>query len=134
MIKTRFVFLLCLGVALVCCCLAQQAYSQARPQDTYTFKGGPLGAVKLDHKAHVDRGAKCETCHHASKLEKPMSAAQQTCGTCHTTPVKPPMKTNKMAAFHNVQGTAGTCVDCHKAEAAKGKKSPVKCVDCHKRA
>lgn len=43
------------------------------------------------------------------------------------------MKTKLQAAFHNPTATAGLCIDCHKAEDAKGKKAPVKCADCHKK-
>jgi len=114
--------------------LALHVAGQTKPQDTYILKGGPLGGVKLEHKLHAEvRGIKCETCHHASKPQKPLAAPQQACGTCHTMPATPPMKTNRMMAFHNPTATAGTCIDCHKAENAKGKGLPVKCVDCHKK-
>ena len=43
------------------------------------------------------------------------------------------MKTKLQAAFHNPTAQAGLCIDCHKAENAKGKKAPVKCADCHKK-
>jgi hypothetical protein len=45
----------------------------------------------------------------------------------------PPMKTKLQAAFHNPTATAGTCIDCHKAETAKGKVTPLKCLGCHKK-
>ncbi|HEX9760088.1 MAG TPA: cytochrome c3 family protein [Candidatus Acidoferrales bacterium] len=110
------------------------SFGQAKAKDTIVMKGGPLGSVTFEHKAHEGYSAnKCETCHHASKPEKAGAAPQQACSTCHVTPQKPPMKTNKMAAFHNMAGSTGTCVDCHKTENAKGKKAPMKCVDCHKK-
>ncbi len=93
-----------------------------------------MGAVKFMHTAHSkDRQIKCETCHHSSKPEKPAKAAQQACRDCHTKVVAAPMKTKLQAAFHNPTATAGTCIDCHKAENAKGKKAPTKCADCHKK-
>ena len=114
--------------------LAVHVAGQTRPKDTYVLKGGPLGGVKLEHKVHAEgRGIKCETCHHPSKPQKPLVAPQQSCGTCHTMPATPPMKTNLMLAFHNPTAMVGTCIDCHKTENAKGKGSPVKCVDCHKK-
>jgi hypothetical protein len=47
-----------------------------------------------------------------------------------------PMKTNAAGAFHKgPTAAAGVCIDCHKAENAKGAKAPVapKCMDCHKK-
>lgn len=38
------------------------------------------------------------------------------------------------AAFHDVKGESGTCIDCHKKENASGKKAPLKCQECHKKA
>lgn len=111
------------------------SFGQAKPKDTIILKGGPLGSVKFEHKLHSETYAanKCETCHHPAKPEKAAAAPQQACTSCHVTPQKAPMKTNKMAAYHNMAANTGTCIDCHKAENAKGKKAPAKCVDCHKR-
>jgi hypothetical protein len=112
-------------------------YGQAKtPKDVTVLKGSPLGGVKLDHKKHseVYTAKKCETCHHASKPEKANTSPQQSCQECHTKTVAAPMKTNTAAAFHKTaMATGGTCIDCHKAENAKGKAAPVKCVDCHKK-
>ncbi len=116
---------------------AQEVRGQApsKPNDTIILKGAPMGGVKFEHKLHSETYAekKCETCHHASKPEKPLSAPQQACTSCHTTPAKPPMKTNRQGAFHNPTAQAGTCMACHKTENAKGKKAPAKCLDCHKK-
>lgn len=38
------------------------------------------------------------------------------------------------AAFHDVKGESGTCIDCHKKENASGKEAPLKCQECHKKA
>jgi hypothetical protein len=104
------------------------------PKDVALLKGGALGAVKFQHKLHVERaGKKCETCHHASRPEKPGTAAQQSCLDCHTRPPAPGMKTGLPAAFHNAAAQAGTCIDCHKRENAQGKMAPTKCLDCHKK-
>jgi hypothetical protein len=117
---------------------AIQAYGQAKPkQDPIILKGSPLGGVKLEHQKHVEYAAsKCETCHHASKPEKANTTPQQSCQSCHLKVAAAPMKTNAAAAFHGgPMAQKGVCVDCHKAENAKGKKAPVapKCVDCHKK-
>lgn len=109
------------------------AEKKAMP-DVVTLKA-PNGDVKFSHTAHAkERAIKCETCHHPSKPEKPLKAAQERCSDCHTRTVTPPMKTKLQAAFHNPTATAGTCIDCHKAENAKGKKAPTKCQECHKKA
>lgn len=103
-------------------------------KDVVVLKGSPLGGVRFAHKLHTDRaGNKCETCHHSSKPEKPATAPQQACSDCHTKVAVSPMKTKYQAAFHNPMAQSGTCVDCHKAQSAKGKKAPVKCAECHKK-
>ena len=104
------------------------------PKDIIILKGAPLGGVKFLHTAHSkERKIKCDTCHHPSKTEKPSTAAQQACTDCHTPVAKAPMKTKLQAAFHNPTATAGICIDCHKAENAKGKNAPTKCMQCHKK-
>ncbi len=110
------------------------AAENAVPKDVFILKGSPMGAVKFEHKLHSQtRKIKCETCHHASKPEKPSKTAQEACTDCHTKVAAPPMKTKLQAAFHNPSATAGTCITCHKAEVAKGKAAPVKCMNCHKK-
>ena len=102
--------------------------------DTVVLKGAPMGGVKFDHKAHaVTQKIKCDTCHHASKTEKPLASPHQACTDCHTKTAEAPMKTKLQAAFHNPTAQAGLCIDCHKAEDAKGKHAPAKCADCHKK-
>ena len=106
----------------------------AAPKDLAILRGATIGAVKFEHKLHAERaGNKCETCHHASRPEKPSKAAQQSCLDCHTKALQPGMKTGLPAAFHNAVAKAGTCIDCHKTENSQGKKSPTKCLDCHKK-
>ncbi len=114
--------------------IAAAADDQKQPKDSYILTAPP-GGVKFNHKLHSTErtGSKCETCHHASKPEKPLKAAQEACSDCHTKTATPPMKTKLQAAFHNPTATAGTCINCHKAENAKGKKAPVKCMECHKK-
>ncbi|HYN15244.1 MAG TPA: cytochrome c3 family protein [Terriglobales bacterium] len=110
--------------------------AEKKAPETVVLKGAPMGGVKFPHKAHaVDQKIKCDTCHHASKSEKPLTSAQQACTDCHTKTATPPMKTKLQAAFHNPTAQAGLCIDCHKAEIAKGKKAPApgKCADCHKK-
>jgi hypothetical protein len=104
------------------------------PKDVLILKGSPMGGVKFEHKLHSQvRNIQCDTCHHASKPEKPASAPQQACSACHTTLAVPPMKTKLQAAFHSPTATSGTCIDCHKTQNASGKAAPVKCLDCHKK-
>ena len=102
-------------------------------KDVIVLTGSPLGGVRLQHKLHATRaGNDCATCHHPSRPEKPASAPQQACSNCHMAKAAAPMKTIYQGAFHNPVAQAGTCIDCHKAENAKGKKAPVNCMDCHK--
>jgi len=114
---------------------AQPLFSQAKqPKDSYILKGAPMGGVKFDHKAHsAVLKITCETCHHPSKPQKALAAPQQSCSDCHTKPATPPMKTPFNLAFHAVTGQTGLCIDCHKKEAAAGKKPPTKCMECHKK-
>jgi hypothetical protein len=123
-----------IGCLVVTGSLSTSAYAQVQPKDSYILKGSPLGGVKFEHKLHQERvGTKCDTCHHASKPEKAAKAAQESCLNCHTKPPQAGMKTGLQAAFHNPTAQAGTCIDCHKAENAKGKKAPVTCMNCHKK-
>lgn len=107
---------------------ASQAKKANPPSRPILLSGNPMGAVKFDHAKHP---VGCETCHHPSRPEKPASAAQQACTTCHTKPPQPGMKTAKQAAFHNASATAGTCIDCHKKS---GGAAPTKCTQCHSKA
>jgi len=84
-----------------------------------------MGVVTFDHAKHK---LDCVTCHHASRPEKPASAAEQACRACHTKPPQPGMKTVRQAAFHNPSATAGTCIDCHKKS---GGNAPTTCKQCH---
>ncbi len=106
------------------------AFAQAKKAPETVVLKAPNGDVTFNHKAHVTAAKKCDTCHHASKPEKPATAPQQNCADCHTKTATPPMKTKLQAAFHNPTATAGTCIDCHKT----GGKGPQKCADCHKKA
>ena len=99
------------------------------------LSGAPLGSVTLSHQAHTKTyGAKCGSCHHASKPEKALKADHEKCSDCHTKVATPPMKTKTQAAFHDPMAKKGVCVDCHVQAAAKGStKVPAKCADCHKK-
>jgi len=108
--------------------------AQGQAPGVVILKGNPMGGVKFDHAAHAKlSGDKCETCHHASKPEKPAKAAQEKCQSCHTKTATAPMKTYAKIAFHDSAAKAGTCINCHAKEVAAGKKAPLKCVECHKK-
>lgn len=107
--------------------------AKAAPKDVVLLKAS-LGTVHFQHKVHSEtRKIACETCHHANRPEKLGTAPQEACSTCHTPTATPPMKTKLQAAFHNPTASAGTCIDCHKAQNAKGKAAPIKCLECHKK-
>jgi predicted CXXCH cytochrome family protein len=75
----------------------------AEPPASITLNAKP-GNVTFPHKAHIDRGLKCEG--------------------CHGTPAG-----GKIEGFGKDKAH-GLCVECHKKEA----KGPTKCADCHKKA
>jgi Zn finger protein HypA/HybF involved in hydrogenase expression len=107
---------------------------QPKAPDSVVLTGSPLGGVKFAHKVHAqDRKIDCKTCHHASRPEKPLKSEYQKCTDCHTKSAAAPMKTPTRGAFHDAMAKKGTCVDCHVAGNAKGKKAPLKCPDCHKK-
>ncbi len=140
MIRHIRVLILAAAVGLALTIATQHATALAqgaavKAPDTVILKGAPAGGVKFDHKKHAGTDtSKCQTCHHASKAEKPSKTEQQKCTDCHTKAVTAPMKTKTRDAFHDPLAKKGTCVDCHQAEAAKGnKKIPAKCPDCHKK-
>jgi hypothetical protein len=109
------------------------AYAQAKAPGVVILKA-PNGGVKFDHATHSKRqGVTCATCHHPSKPQKPMKAAQENCGDCHTSVAAAPMKTKLQAAFHDPMAKKGICIDCHVKENAAGKKAPTKCTECHKK-
>ena len=127
--KFARIFVIVLGLMLI---LAVVAYAAETAPGTVVLKGAPMGGVKFDHKAHSGMG-KCDVCHHASKPEKALKSEHENCQDCHTTPAPAGMTTKPQAAFHNPTATAGTCIDCHKTENAKGKAAPTKCTECHKK-
>ncbi len=109
------------------------AYAQAKAPGVVVLPA-PNGGVKFDHAAHQKvQGATCTTCHHASKPQKPMKAAQENCGDCHKSKAEPPVTTKLQAAFHNPMAKQGICIDCHVKQNAAGKKAPVTCTGCHKK-
>ncbi|GIU73179.1 MAG: hypothetical protein KatS3mg004_0266 [Bryobacteraceae bacterium] len=121
---------------LCCAALAAQAPKTPAPSapETITLRDAALGAVTFNHKLHDQRtGGKCQTCHHASKPEKPETRPNQPCRDCHTKPPSAGMKTSRQAAFHNPTAQSGVCIDCHKKQAAAAGKAPLKCAECHRK-
>lgn len=86
----------------------------AAGKDTYEFKGGAVGKVTFDHKAHQGYGISCQKCHHKDEAGK-----EQGCTGCHNKDAKVKPKD----AYHN------SCKKCHE----ESKKGPTKCGDCHKK-
>jgi hypothetical protein len=132
-VKVKHLLAVLLGLFIVIM-IAGIAVAQSVPQGPIVLKGAPMGAVKFDHPAHVKVGGKCDTCHHASKPEKPLKSAQEACTDCHTKPATPPVTTNLQGAFHNTSASSGLCIDCHKKQNTAGKATPVKCAECHQKA
>jgi hypothetical protein len=109
------------------------APAQEKGPATVVLKGYRLGGVKFDHARHSAGGATCESCHHASKPEKPSKGPHDKCQGCHTSTVEAPMKTVAQHAFHAASAKGGLCIDCHAKQVAAGKKAPTKCPECHKK-
>jgi hypothetical protein len=129
-------FLVILSVMAVAVFMSGIASAQEKAPGTVILKGSPMGGVKFDHAKHSKmEGVKCETCHHASKPEKPSKTAHEKCQTCHTKAATAPMKTTAQGAFHIAMAKGGLCVDCHTKAIAAGKKAPAagKCAECHKK-
>ncbi len=131
----KFVFLTIALFALAILVSPSLTMAQGKAPDSVVLKGSPMGGVKFPHASHAKLvGDKCDTCHHASKPEKAMTAKQENCQNCHTKAATAPMKTNAKAAFHDAMAKKGVCIDCHVKEAAAAKKVPTsKCMDCHKK-
>jgi len=129
-------FLVILSVFAVALAMSGIADAQEKAPTVVILKGAPLGGVKFDHAKHSKtEGAKCETCHHASKPEHPAKTAHEKCQSCHTKAATAPMKTNTQNAFHAAMAKSGLCIDCHVKAIAAGKAAPAagKCALCHKK-
>lgn len=132
--KVHAVLAVILGLAVIVA-VSVPAFAQAKAPDSVILKGNPMGGVKFMHTLHSkDRGVKCDVCHHAAKPEKAAKSATESCADCHTKAAAAPMKTTYKLAFHDAMAKKGTCIDCHVAQNAKGKKAPTKCVECHQKA
>jgi len=124
--------LVLLAAAAVVLSVSGVVSAQEKPPTTVVLKGSPMGGVKFDHAKHSKMaGVKCDTCHHASKPEKPSKQAHENCMECHTKAAAAPMKTNTQGAFHKAMAKGGVCIDCHMKNTAKG--APTKCNECHKK-
>ncbi len=85
-----------------------RAFGPVKPGETvYRSK---VGAVRMSHKVHEEKGLKCEQCHH----KKNNPEREKKCAVCHK-------GENGYNPLH------GLCVDCHIAR----KEGPVKCKQCH---
>lgn len=82
--------------------------------------------VDFPHKAHVDNGLDCMTCHHKATDKNAITGCSVE--GCHTNTDKKAKKDPKgfYAAFHAKKSEA-SCLGCHK----KLKKGPKGCKDCH---
>jgi len=84
--------------------------------DSIVLKGGAPGDVTFPHKAHQDKLKNCDSCH---KLFAKEAGSIQKAIAAGTMKKKDAMK---------------QCVDCHKAEKAKGSATgPTGCKACHKK-
>lgn len=87
--------------------------------------------VTFPHKAHVDTGIDCMTCHHKATDKN----AIKSCSVegCHNDASRAAKRDPKgfYKAFHSKKMDA-SCVACHKKEKKAGKKNvPTSCKSCH---
>jgi len=75
--------------------------------------------VVFAHKAHGDKVASCQACHHKDEAGKEQRCSAASCHGAKPQGKKPELK----EAFHK------QCKGCHQKE----KKGPVKCDECHKK-
>jgi len=110
---------------------AAQAPGEPAGPDTVVFNAS-RGKVTFTHAKH-SKANECASCHHASRPEKPLTAAKQKCTDCHAAEPVPPMKTALKDAFHNTGTGEGTCLSCHAKKADTNPNVPSACGDCHKK-
>lgn len=84
-------------------------------QDDVVKYESKLGTVTFNHKAHVDMGTTCKTCHHT--LAEDTGTPDKKCTECHTGDSDVKVKD----AYHKA------CQGCHKEQKA----GPTKCKECH---
>jgi hypothetical protein len=85
-----------------------KTFEKGKPEETiYKSK---VGAVRMSHKVHEEKGLKCEQCHH----KKNNPDREKKCAACH-------FGEEGYMTMH------GLCLDCH----IKRKEGPQKCKQCH---
>jgi hypothetical protein len=85
-----------------------RAFDQAKA-DEAVYKS-QVGVVKISHKAHEEKGLKCEVCHH----KKNNADREKKCAKCHT-------GEKGYKTMHDL------CIGCH----IERKEGPQKCKECH---
>jgi len=111
--------------------VAAQAAGEPAGPDTVVFNAS-RGKVTFTHGKH-SKANECASCHHASKAEKPLTAAKEKCADCHSAEPAAPMKTSLKEAFHDTGTGEGTCLSCHAKKADTNTNVPSACGDCHKK-
>lgn len=96
--------------------LASMTLALTDPPETIVLEN-KKGPITFTHKAHIDAGATCQSCHH--NVAADMDVPTQKCVDCHGVGDNP----SKKDYGH------GTCLKCHKANKAEG--APTKCSGCH---
>ncbi len=121
--------------ALVCVFALPAVIAGNAPADQMVLKA-PDGVkatkapVDFPHKAHVDTGIDCMTCHHKATDKNAIKGCAAE--GCHTDGSKAAKKDPKgfYQAWHSKKSDA-SCVGCHKTAKKEGKSVPVGCKDCH---
>jgi len=130
--------IICLMVVALVCVFALPAVIAGNTAADVIVMKAPGGAkmtktaVTFPHKAHVDGGLDCLTCHHKAESKD----AVKGCAVegCHADASKAAKKDPKgfYQAFHQKKSEA-SCLGCHKKvkTSKAGKKLPVSCKACH---
>jgi hypothetical protein len=115
----RRLALLVAGMFLVSMCVMAADIPAGKETIKFDTK---MGTVTFPHKAHVEKGAKCEDCHHPVKGME----AKHLCSDCHSATEAKGDVPKLADAVHK------TCKGCHEKSVAAGKKAPSKdCKSCH---
>jgi mono/diheme cytochrome c family protein len=120
----------CLGCHII---IGAQDNPEIKKIHAYAQRGEPIPWVRVfkvpeftyfPHKAHVRKGIACQHCHGPIERMRVVGAAT---GQDLVVDLK------RLVGLRPAPPalTMGWCIDCHRAENAKGAKAPLDCVTCH---
>ena len=106
-----------MGLAMVVSIAVIGVAANTMGADRFALDGGGKGEIDFPHKIHQETLGDCKACHDV--FPKELGVIKK-------------MKTQKTLKRKQVMND--TCIACHKAYKAEGKKfGPIRCNECHKR-